>query len=246
MMKRVLVLLFWVCLSSVEVRAQPMSYTVALNGASEEPANGSTGVGEDGIFLSVHNLHVSLSFHDLLGTVTAAHIHCCTDVGGGYEYMPTLLLAAAPPTIAGTNPAANANGWHNTPVTVSFACSNATSGLASCSDPRVLGEGANQSASGPSYPLGSVPAVPPVMPSPGWKPKPCSPSSAAIPTDTATLQGFEQRFSQVPEIDGVGSEENLGLACGKVVAQRKIHCRAELIHSRMTSHENFSTVLSKT
>ena len=78
MMKRLLILLFWVCVSSAEVRAQPMFYTVALNGAKEEPANDSTGVGEDVILYSVHNIHISLSFYDLVGNVTAAHIHCCT------------------------------------------------------------------------------------------------------------------------------------------------------------------------
>lgn len=54
------------------------------------------------------------------------------------------------PTIGGSqSPAANANGWNNSDVTVSFTCSDATSGVATCSGPTTLsGEGANQSATG--------------------------------------------------------------------------------------------------
>ena len=55
-----------------------------------------------------------------------------------------------PPTISGSRtPAANANGWNNTDVTVSFTCSDGLSGIASCSGPTVLsGEGAGQSVTG--------------------------------------------------------------------------------------------------
>jgi hypothetical protein len=54
------------------------------------------------------------------------------------------------PTIGGSRaPAANSNGWNNGPVTVSFACSDALSGVASCTAPQTLGgEGAGQSATG--------------------------------------------------------------------------------------------------
>ena len=57
----------------------------------------------------------------------------------------------APMAVASRAPAANADGWNNTSVTVSFdgADSLSGSGLASCSSPVVLAaEGANQSASG--------------------------------------------------------------------------------------------------
>jgi hypothetical protein len=55
-----------------------------------------------------------------------------------------------PPTIVGSAaPAANAAGWNNTDVTVSFMCEDFESGIASCSSPVVLSsEGAGQSASG--------------------------------------------------------------------------------------------------
>jgi hypothetical protein len=55
----------------------------------------------------------------------------------------------APSIVASRSSAPNAAGWHNAPVTVSFACSDALSGVASCSAPVVLGSsGADQSASG--------------------------------------------------------------------------------------------------
>jgi hypothetical protein len=55
-----------------------------------------------------------------------------------------------PPTIMGeADPAGNAAGWNNTDVTVSFTCTDADSGVASCSAPTTLSmEGANQSVTG--------------------------------------------------------------------------------------------------
>jgi hypothetical protein len=54
------------------------------------------------------------------------------------------------PTITATRtPAANANGWNNSSVTVHYTCSDALSGIDSCpSDEVLMGEGAGQSASG--------------------------------------------------------------------------------------------------
>ena len=55
-----------------------------------------------------------------------------------------------PPLIHATvSPAPNSAGWNNTPVTVTFACSDATSGIANCPPPQVItSEGANQIVSG--------------------------------------------------------------------------------------------------
>src|SRR4051812_154563 len=55
-----------------------------------------------------------------------------------------------PPVItASASPAPNANGWNNTDVTITFACSDAGSGVASCPAPiTVTAEGANQTISG--------------------------------------------------------------------------------------------------
>jgi len=55
-----------------------------------------------------------------------------------------------PPVIAATvAPKPNANGWNNTDVTVTFACSDLESGIATCPAPKtVTTEGANQLVSG--------------------------------------------------------------------------------------------------
>lgn len=53
------------------------------------------------------------------------------------------------PAITGSRtPAANANGWNNSPVTVSFTCTDTLSGIASCTGPSTLNEGAGQSVTG--------------------------------------------------------------------------------------------------
>jgi hypothetical protein len=55
----------------------------------------------------------------------------------------------APSASASASPAANGNGWNKSDVTISFSGTDATSGVASCSDDVVLGsEAAGQSASG--------------------------------------------------------------------------------------------------
>jgi len=54
---------------------------------------------------------------------------------------PTIVATAAPPP--------NGNGWNRTPVTVTFACADATSGIAVCPAPAVVStEGAGQIISG--------------------------------------------------------------------------------------------------
>jgi fibronectin type 3 domain-containing protein len=62
----------------------------------------------------------------------------------------TVKLDKTAPTISGSRmPAANADGWNNTDVTVSFACSDALSGIRSCSGTSTLADdGANQSRVG--------------------------------------------------------------------------------------------------
>ena len=47
-----------------------------------------------------------------------------------------IALDKTPPSISGVRtPEANANGWNNTNVTVSFACSDSRSGIKSCTGP---------------------------------------------------------------------------------------------------------------
>jgi hypothetical protein len=58
-------------------------------------------------------------------------------------------LDATAPTITPSLPAANAAGWYRAPVTASFSCGDATSGIASCTAPtEVATEGAGQSVTG--------------------------------------------------------------------------------------------------
>lgn len=74
------------------------------------------------------------------------------DEAGNISYYSVgpIMIDQTPPTIVGSpSPAANANGWNNGTVTVSFTCSDALSGVQSCSDPASLdGEGSGQSVSG--------------------------------------------------------------------------------------------------
>jgi len=82
----------------------------------------------------------------LRSTVTA------TDVAGNIAApaSPLINLDKTPPTItAARAPLANAFGWNNTDVTVSFDCSDALSGVATCtSSQTITTEGPNQSRAG--------------------------------------------------------------------------------------------------
>ena len=62
----------------------------------------------------------------------------------------TINLDKTAPTITpGQTPAADSFGWNNTNVTVSFTCTDATSGVKSCTGPTTLaGQGANQAVKG--------------------------------------------------------------------------------------------------
>ena len=77
-----------------------------------------------------------------------------TDNAGNVEAANTLTirLDKTPPTITGARtPTANANGWNNSTVTVSFQCADTLSGLAAGSPPAptiLSREGAGQSVSG--------------------------------------------------------------------------------------------------
>lgn len=75
----------------------------------------------------------------------------CTDNAGNVSAPATATVnidKTAPTAIATAAPAPNANGWNNTDVTVTFTGTDGLSGIASCTTPAVLGEGAGQSATG--------------------------------------------------------------------------------------------------
>jgi hypothetical protein len=64
----------------------------------------------------------------------------------------------APTISAAADRSANANGWYNADITVSFSCKDALSGVAACPAPQTLGEGANQSAQGTATDAAGNPA----------------------------------------------------------------------------------------
>lgn len=79
-MKSALIALAAAAALSTPVAAHELVYIGTLSGAKEAPANSSPGLGQAMLTIDDHlnTLRVQFSFSDLLGTVTAAHIHCCT------------------------------------------------------------------------------------------------------------------------------------------------------------------------
>ncbi len=73
-----------------------------------------------------------------------------TDVAGNSAQDPTSVNIdkTVPTIVAKADRAANANGWYNDDVTVTFTCADSLSGIDSCAMPQTFAEGANQSASG--------------------------------------------------------------------------------------------------
>lgn len=62
--------------------AAPVTFTATLSGPAEAPPNASPGTGMATVIydLVAHTMEIHALFADLLGTTTAAHIHCCTAV----------------------------------------------------------------------------------------------------------------------------------------------------------------------
>lgn len=78
MNKRILMLLLLAVGCTGGAQAS-LIYSAPLSGLSESPANASPGSGSATLeYDSVaHTLRVDVLFADLIGTTTAAHIHCC-------------------------------------------------------------------------------------------------------------------------------------------------------------------------
>lgn len=85
--KALTVLAFALCGMSAHATvmiAASHTYTTTLSGAAEAPPNDSpgTGMATVGFDVNTHTLVIDVTFSGLLGTTTAAHIHCCTAVPG--------------------------------------------------------------------------------------------------------------------------------------------------------------------
>ena len=85
--KALTVLAFALCGMSAHATvmiATSNTYSTTLSGAAEAPPNASpgTGMATVGFDVGTHMLVIDVTFSGLLGTTTAAHIHCCTAVPG--------------------------------------------------------------------------------------------------------------------------------------------------------------------
>jgi len=92
--------------------AVPVVYTVVLNGASEVPANPSTGTGTATVTIdaTLNTMSLNVSFSGLTGTTTNCHIHAPTAVA----LAGTASVATTLPTFAGFPGLVNAGVYANT------------------------------------------------------------------------------------------------------------------------------------
>lgn len=94
-----LVVSFMLLLAPCAATQASIIYTADLSGANESPPIISEGIGTARVDYdsTARTLRVVVSFSDLTGTTTAAHIHCCTaDLFAG-----TVGVASATPTFPG-------------------------------------------------------------------------------------------------------------------------------------------------
>jgi hypothetical protein len=99
-MKRLAGLMVWAAtmlLVAATGQAAPIVYTADLSGAAESPPNASPGTGSAFISLDTiaHTLSISVTFSDLLGATTVAHLHCCVVPPGN------VIPASTVPTLVG-------------------------------------------------------------------------------------------------------------------------------------------------
>ena len=82
-MKKTLLIIVAAILLAGSAQATPITYTAVL-GNFENPPTGSPGSGFATVTIdtSADTLVVEVTFQDLIGTTTAAHIHCCIAAPG--------------------------------------------------------------------------------------------------------------------------------------------------------------------
>jgi hypothetical protein len=104
-----LLAVFPLCVSSA--RADVLKYQFLMDGLSESPPVATTGSGTALVTIdtTAMTMRVEAAFVDLLGTVTAAHIHCC-------DFMPVTMnagVATQTPTFAGFPSGVTAGTYDN-------------------------------------------------------------------------------------------------------------------------------------
>lgn len=79
--------------------AAPITYIANLDGSNQSPANASPGTGFATVIYdsAIHTMEIDVSFNDLLGVVTASHIHAATAL----PFDGTAGVATTTPTFAG-------------------------------------------------------------------------------------------------------------------------------------------------
>ncbi|MEJ5367900.1 MAG: CHRD domain-containing protein [Bryobacteraceae bacterium] len=92
--------------------AAPITYFAELTGPNEAPPNASPGIGQAYVTIdtAAHTLVIDVAFSGLIGTVTAAHIHCCTAT----PFTDTVGVATMLPTFAGFRSGVTAGTYLNT------------------------------------------------------------------------------------------------------------------------------------
>jgi hypothetical protein len=99
-------------------QAVPIVYTADLSGAAESSPNASPGTGSAFISLDTiaHTLSISVTFANLVGATTVAHLHCCIVPPGN------AIPATTVPTLAGF-PAGVTSGSFATTLDLTLASS---------------------------------------------------------------------------------------------------------------------------
>ena len=104
----------------VPANATTITYQALLSGSAESPPNASPGTGFATVIVDdlAHTMEVKVSFSGLLGTTTAAHIHCCTASAG----TGTAGAATTVPTFA-SFPLGVTSGSYDNPLDMTLASS---------------------------------------------------------------------------------------------------------------------------
>ena len=98
--------------TQLPAQAAPIVFYTSLSGAAEAPPNASPGTGDATVIFDIvaHTMRVIADFEDLIGTTTAAHIHCCTAT----PLTGTAGIAVQPQSLAGFPLGVTAGSFDNT------------------------------------------------------------------------------------------------------------------------------------